>query len=161
MRAQASIGTALLGMLAAADALVGGYVIIMDELVKDRRLVRTKPYQLDLDDALALTDEDALARDMFARPSPAGPSQYMQAGHLLIRLMRSQERQRKVHWRPVYWKSSYRNDLHTRRVCPRRLPQGTFASPTVLAACFLSKGLWDVEVAWMMCRRRRMCRCTT
>ena len=47
---------------------------------QDRRLVRTKPYQMDLDDALALTDEDALAKDMFSRPSMAAPpSAYMQA----------------------------------------------------------------------------------
>jgi hypothetical protein len=31
---QASIGTALLGFLTAADVLVGGYVLVMDELIK-------------------------------------------------------------------------------------------------------------------------------
>ena len=41
--------------------------------------VRTKPYQIDLDDALALSDEDALAKDMFSRPSMHAPSAYMQA----------------------------------------------------------------------------------
>ena len=40
VRNQASIGTALLGFLTAADVLIGGYVFIIDELIKDRRLVR-------------------------------------------------------------------------------------------------------------------------
>ena len=73
---QASIGTASLGLLTMSDALVGSYVVVLDECVKERRRVRTKPYQLDLDDALALTDDDALAKDMFARPSAAGPQSY-------------------------------------------------------------------------------------
>ena len=87
--AQASIGTALLGLLTLADVFVGGYVVILDECVKERRRVRTKPYQLDLDDALALTDDDALAKDMFARPSANGPqSYYMQArAHVPLALL--------------------------------------------------------------------------
>lgn len=41
---------------------------------------------MDLDDALALTDEDALAKDMFSRPSMnTPPSAYMQA-HVPARL---------------------------------------------------------------------------
>ena len=79
--AQASIGTALLGLLTMADVLIGGYVVVLDECIKERRLVRTKPYQLDLDDALALTDDDALAKDMFARPSANGPQSYYMQVH--------------------------------------------------------------------------------
>jgi hypothetical protein len=53
---------------------------ILQSTCQDRRLVRTKPYQMDLYDALALTDEDALAKDMFSRPSmQPSPSAYMQA----------------------------------------------------------------------------------
>ncbi len=69
----------MLAFVAAADFFVGSYCLVLDEIVKDRRLVRTKPYQMDLDDALALTDDDALARDMFARSSNRdGKSFYME-----------------------------------------------------------------------------------
>lgn len=56
----------MLGAVLLADSLIGGYVVVLDELVKEWRLVRTKPYQMELDDALALTDEDTLAKDMSA-----------------------------------------------------------------------------------------------
>ena len=70
----------MLGALLLSDFLIGGYVVVLDELVKEWRLVRTKPYQMELDDALALTDEDALAKDMSAlRAGRAeGRSYYME-----------------------------------------------------------------------------------
>ncbi|CAL8468740.1 g8280 [Coccomyxa elongata] len=72
------IGALVLAFVAGADLGVGSYCLVVDEIVKDRRLVRTKPYQMELDDALALTDDDALARDMFARSSQNdGKSFYM------------------------------------------------------------------------------------
>lgn len=75
---QFRIGALVLAFVAGADFGVGSYCLVVDEIVKDRRLVRTKPYQMELDDALALTDDDALARDMFARSSQNdGKSFYM------------------------------------------------------------------------------------
>lgn len=80
MLLQFRIGALALAFVAGADFCVGLYCLVLDEVVKDRRLVRTKPYQMDLDDALALTDDDALARDMFARSSQKdGRSFYMEA----------------------------------------------------------------------------------
>ena len=78
--AQAEVGEVVLGALLLADFLIGMYVVVLDELVKEWRLVRTKPYQMELDDALALTDEDALAKDMSAlRAGRAeGRSYYME-----------------------------------------------------------------------------------
>ncbi len=78
--AQAEVGEVVLGALLLADFLIGVYVVVLDELVKEWRLVRTKPYQMELDDALALTDEDALAKDMSAlRAGKAeGRSYYME-----------------------------------------------------------------------------------
>jgi hypothetical protein len=80
MLLQFRIGALALAFVAGADFCVGLYCLVLDEIVKDRRLVRTKPYQMDLDDALALTDDDAMARDMFARSSQKdGRSFYMEA----------------------------------------------------------------------------------
>lgn len=72
----------MLGALSLADFLIGVCVVVVDELIKEWRLVRTKPYQMELDDALALTDEDALARAMSAlQASKAeGRSYYMEVG---------------------------------------------------------------------------------
>ncbi len=75
----------MLAFVAGADFGVGSYCLVVDEIVKDRRLVRTKPYQMELDDALALTDDDALARDMFARSSQNdGKSFYMSEVRLVL-----------------------------------------------------------------------------
>ncbi|CAL5221484.1 g3685 [Coccomyxa viridis] len=81
VRYKAEVGEVVLGALLLADFLIGVYVVVLDELVKEWRLVRTKPYQMELDDALALTDEDALAKDMSAlRAGKAeGRSYYMEA----------------------------------------------------------------------------------
>lgn len=71
----------MLALLAGADFLAGAYALILDEMIKEWRLIRTKPYQMDLDDALALTDDDALGKDMFARLSANhsdGKSYYME-----------------------------------------------------------------------------------
>ncbi len=82
---QAEVGEVVLGALLLADFLIGMYVVVLDELVKEWRLVRTKPYQMELDDALALTDEDALAKDMSALRAgrPEGRSYYMEVTCLL------------------------------------------------------------------------------
>lgn len=71
-------------MLSGADFFIGVYVVVLDELIKEWRLVRTKPYQMELDDALALTDDDALARDMSALRANRGEgrSYYMEAAAL-------------------------------------------------------------------------------
>ena len=78
----------MLAALLLADFLVGMYVVVLDELVKEWRLVRTKPYQMELDDALALTDEDVLAKDMNALRAgrPEGRSYYMEVKCILSSL---------------------------------------------------------------------------
>lgn len=70
----------MLAILLLADFLIGTYVMVLDELIKEWRLVRTKPYQMELDDALALTDEDVLAKDMSALRAirGGGRSYYME-----------------------------------------------------------------------------------
>ena len=75
----------MLAALLLADFLVGMYVVVWDELIKEWRLVRTKPYQMELDDALALTDEEVLAKDMSAlRAGRAeGRSYYMEVRCLM------------------------------------------------------------------------------
>lgn len=79
---QFRVGAMVLALVAGADFSVGSYCLVLDEFVKDWRLVRTKPYEMELDDALALTDDDALARDMFARNSKNdGKSYYMEVTH--------------------------------------------------------------------------------
>ena len=80
---QAEFGEFILAGLCLADAALGVGVVVVDELVKEWRLVRTKPYQMDLDDALALSDEDALARDMQALKvnRDSGRSYYMEVRH--------------------------------------------------------------------------------
>ena len=67
-------------MLCLADFFIGACVVVIDELIKEYRLVRTKPYQKELDDALALTDEEALAKDMSALMANRGQgrSYYME-----------------------------------------------------------------------------------
>ena len=81
--AQAELGEFILAGLCIADFALGVGVVVVDELVKEWRLVRTKPYQMDLDDALALSDEDALARDMQALKvnRDGGRSYYMEVRH--------------------------------------------------------------------------------
>lgn len=77
---QAEVGEVVLAMLCLADFFIGACVVVIDELIKEYRLVRTKPYQMELDDALALTDEEALAKDMSARMANRGQgrSYYME-----------------------------------------------------------------------------------
>ena len=80
---QAEFGEFVLAGLCLADFALGAGVVVVDELVKEWRLVRTKPYQMDLDDALALSDEDALARHMQALKvnRDSGRSYYMEVRH--------------------------------------------------------------------------------
>ena len=77
---QVEFGEFILAGLCLADFALGAGVVVVDEGVKEWRLVRTKPYQMDLDDALALSDEDALARDMQALKvnRDSGRSYYME-----------------------------------------------------------------------------------
>lgn len=77
---QVEFGEIMLAGLCLADFALGVGAVVVDELVKEWRLVRTKPYQMDLDDALALSDEDALARDMQALKvnRESGRSYYME-----------------------------------------------------------------------------------
>jgi hypothetical protein len=77
----------LLACVSGADFAAGAYALVLDEIIKDWRLIRTKPYQMELDDALALTDDDALAKDMFTRLSATrndGRSYYMEVYPWLI-----------------------------------------------------------------------------
>ena len=77
---QAEIGEVVLALLCLADFLIGACVVVIDQLIKEYRLVRTRPYQMELDDALALTDEEALAKDMTALMANRGQgrSYYME-----------------------------------------------------------------------------------
>ncbi|KAK9828857.1 hypothetical protein WJX72_002426 [[Myrmecia] bisecta] len=51
-------GCLLLGILSAVDYLVAIYIIIVDECVKDRSLVRMRPNDIELDDSLEDPDAD-------------------------------------------------------------------------------------------------------